>query len=207
MPSIILNNIPFPDTDISDDHPNLALGRLMTAWGQIEVVCNFLFRRLTDLHVDAATIVFDIVGNKEQIEMLIGLTELLPREDQRKVLSDLLSSVKNLSTKRNKVIHASWGKLDGNPARFWSGLTSAHFDDIMSGSQKGGSHLQNHVHTVPQIESIFSKMVELRGQLEQALDFEMPEGPSSRRQREMFEEMVRRRELLQALASSPDKRE
>ncbi|MCA0015875.1 hypothetical protein LB561_22035 [Mesorhizobium sp. B292B1B] len=198
MVGIILNNLPFPESDISEERPNLALGRLMSAWGQIEVVCNFLFRRLTDLHLDAATIVFDTVGNKEQIEILTGLAELLPNAAQRDALSILLSSVKAFSIRRNKIIHANWGTLSGEPARFWSGLTSTHFDEIWSGSQKGDGYLQNLVHTVTRLEGIVSDMVQLRLKLEKALDYEIPDGPSGRHQREMMEKMIKRREEIEA---------
>ncbi|UVK51883.1 hypothetical protein DBIPINDM_005206 [Mesorhizobium sp. AR02] len=198
MVGVVLNNLPFPESDILDERPNLVLGRLMTAWGQIEVTCNFLFRKLTDLHLDAATVVFDTVGNKEQIEMLIGLAGFLPRADQREAFSGLLSSVKTLSIKRNKVIHASWGTLDGEPARFWSGLTSTHLNEIMSGSQKGGGYLQNHVHTVTRLDGILSEMVQLRHELQNALDFEFPHGPASRLRRERYDEMVKRRDAFAA---------
>jgi hypothetical protein len=182
MPSIILNNLPFPESDLSDEMPNLALGRFMTIWGQIEVVCNFLFRRITDLESDVSTIVFDNVGTKEQIEMLVSLCDFLPRPEQKDHVIKLLERTREFGIKRNKIVHASWGLLDGEPARFWSGMTSAHFDEIRRQTQKGKSQVQKFVFSAGTLEALTAEMVALRQELETALHtVEIPEGPRSRR--------------------------
>jgi hypothetical protein len=181
MPRIIRNNLPFPESDLSDEMPNLALGRFMTIWGQIEVVCNFLFRRITDLEPDVSTIIFDNVGTKEQIEMLVSLCDFLPIPEQKDRIITLLDRTREFGIKRNKIVHASWGLLDGEPARFWSGMTSAHSDEIRRQTQKGKSLLQKFVFSASTLEALTAEMVSLREELEAALRVvEIPKGPRSR---------------------------
>lgn len=143
MAAIVLNNVPFPASDLEDEAPNLALGRFMTAWSQVEVVCNHLFRHLAGLDSDVATIVFDNVGTKEQLAMLSELCESLPDATQRQEVSTSLKSAQEFGVKRNKLVHASWGYLNGELARFWSGLTSAHLKEIQSDSQRAKAMSRN----------------------------------------------------------------
>ena len=49
MPTLIYDNLPFNETDLTSPDSNMALGRFFTAWGQVEVVYGMIFRELLQL--------------------------------------------------------------------------------------------------------------------------------------------------------------
>ena len=103
--------------------------------------------------------------------------------------------MQKFSTIRNKIVHASWGEFNREPARFSSNLTSQQMDEIFNETQKGKSLADKLIFPVTRMEKFIPEMINLRDQLEKSLDaIEIPDGPLSRHQRKMEEH---RREMLE----------
>jgi hypothetical protein len=185
MASIILNNLPFDQSDLDDPVRNIALGRFMTAWSQAEVVWGFLFRKFLDLDYEVSSIVFDNIGVKEQLEIVSCLAEFLKNDHEVALLKMVTDEVKSISVMRNKIVHSSWGLFDGEPARFWRNLTSANFEEVQSGSQRGKSYLGSRIFTVTSLNLLTERTVKAREALEEALETIHPEpGPHGKRMAE-----------------------
>ncbi|PZO00718.1 MAG: hypothetical protein DCF29_16545 [Alphaproteobacteria bacterium] len=168
MPSILLNNIPFDDSDLEDER-NVVLGKFMTVWSQVETLCAFHFRKLAQAQEGLAQIIFDHVGMREQIDILSDLAETLPQEDDRDRMLRLMKDVDGLSVKRNKIVHASWGLFDHEPARFWRSLTAQNLNEIMEQTQKGKSLRTSRIFTTTDLRGLINYGLALRAELEAAL--------------------------------------
>ncbi|WP_155983376.1 hypothetical protein [Nitratireductor aquibiodomus] len=145
------------------------------------------------MDANISTIIFDNVGNKEQIEMLLEFAEFMPNDADAARITEHIRTAKTISVQRNKIVHASWGLLDSEPARFWSGLTSAHFDRIMDGGQKGNSMLEKFVFPVSRLKKLTKETILLRGLLQEDLALTFPDGPRSRHEKDMRKRMEERR--------------
>ena len=170
MARIVLNNIPFDDAFLADSDANVALGRFMAVWGQIEVVCGFIFRSLTNTNVELMMAFMDNVGVKEQIAIVQNLAEAVKDEDAKRLLMDAMSRVQDMSTKRNKIVHASWGTLNDVSARYYTGLTSSRLDELMRETQRGKTYPGTWVFTVEHLKQLIEDGIALRKELEALID-------------------------------------
>lgn len=202
MANIILNNLPFDDSDLQDDTRNVSLGRFMTAWSQAEVVWGFIFRKFLDLHVEVGMVVFDAIGVKEQLEIVSTLGDFLKTPSERDALAKATQDLKSLSLKRNKIVHSSWGLYDGEAARYWRGLTHIHLSEIMNESPKGKSLRTERIFTVTDLANLTAYVVQTRKELEHILKSVMPEpGPHAR-------QMAERQASKEAMRNAtPDRQE
>jgi len=162
MVSIVYDNLPFPESDLASDEQNRELGRFFTAWGQIEVAYGFIFRELTQIDRDIGSIIFEKIGVKEQLEVLDELADLIAKPEAQKQLLLGISSARALSAFRNKLAHSRWGAFDGEPARFWMGLTEAHVQEIQNGTDKGKSHRAKFIMTLSDIKRLVKEAISAR---------------------------------------------
>lgn len=169
MASIIYNNIPFDENELRDHATNFALGQFMTAWSQAESLCGFLFRVLSQISYEIANTIFDRVGTREQIEIVAELIESMPDPDRRARGVAALKEVEDISKARNKIVHAGWGLFNGEPARFWHGITSARFEEIRGETPKGKSDRERFIFTISDISNLTQRSVSAREQLETLL--------------------------------------
>jgi hypothetical protein len=143
---------------------------------------------------DAAITIFENITKKEQIVIIEGFVELVFDENDRKRLASLVERMKGFSTQRNKIVHASWGTIDGEPARFSLILTYSNLTEILSGSQKSRSHLDKHIFTVARIDKLTEEGIKLRNDLEKAVhEIRFPPGPRSKTNTMMMERRMRMR--------------
>lgn len=166
MASIIYNNIPFPENALTDQNSNFILGQFMTAWSQVESLCGFLFRELSEIDPNKATIIFDRIGTREQTDIV---KELLETSDDLSEHAALLDRAQTISVARNKIVHAGWGLIDGEPARFWHGITSKNFEDIVGETPKGLSARQRFIFSLGEISALTTECTSLRDDLQNAL--------------------------------------
>lgn len=169
MPSLIYDNLPFPETDLSSTPNNRALGRFFTAWGQVEVVYGMIFRELCNLAHDIGAIVFEKIGVREQLDILDDMIELIDDNDLRGGLAVSLIAVRKISVSRNKIAHSRWGTIDGQSARFWVGITTAQASDIAGEQRKGPTWRNKFIFTVDQINALTNECVAERDNLTQRL--------------------------------------
>lgn len=165
MPNIVLDNLPFPQEDMDDERRNVCLGRFMTAWAQVEVVCSFLFRELTGARSENALIIFDRITTNEQIKIVRELANQIADETVRTALVDEMKNVENESEKRNKIVHARWGAFDGEPARFWNGMTRENINDIVNEMGKAISLRSKNIHTIEDIDTLTASLLVRRDNL------------------------------------------
>lgn len=169
MASIIYNNIPFDPAELSNPDTNFVLGQFMTAWSQTESLCGFLFRELSQISYEIANTIFDRIGTREQIEILAELVDLIPDGDRNSRAAVALKEVEDISKARNKIVHAGWGLFNGEPARFWHGITSARFSEICQESPKGKADRARFIFTITDIATLTKRSVTVREQLETLL--------------------------------------
>lgn len=169
MPGILYNNIPFDEADLTSQDSNFALGQFMTAWSQVESLCGFLFRDLSNVGYEIGTIIFDRVGVREQIEILAELAALMPNAEQRESALVAMKEVEFLSKARNKIVHAGWGLFNGERARFWHGITNAHFDGISADTAKGKADRGRFIFTLSDIATLTGRSISVRQTLEAIL--------------------------------------
>lgn len=197
MAGIVLNNLPFDEADLADPMRHIALGRFMTAWSQVEVVWSFLFRKFLDLSPQIALVVSDKVKINTQLAIVRELIEYLPQEDDRSALGTAISTLEKIASKRNKIVHSSWGLLNGEAARYDHALSSDKMEEVMNETPKGNSIRANHIFTIRDLEEITSATVSLRDNLENALHTIRPEpGPWGREQAERQAQRDERRRIL-----------
>jgi len=165
MANIFHNNIPDPQSDLNNEKANVALGRFMTAWSQIEGMCGFLFCEIAQLDPKATRIIFDRIGSREQISILRALVDGIVIADERDRIADLMDRVEKLSEKRNKIAHGSWGTYNGESTRFWQGMTSSNFEDVVMETPKGQSLRVKNLHTITDLEALIGACVVLRDTL------------------------------------------
>lgn len=170
MVSVHLNNLPFDEGEVTDQTRNFALGQFMTAWSQVECIYGFLFRELSQINPEIAIIIFDRVGVKEQLEIVTELAERISSEDFRSRATKALSEVQNISKARNKIVHANWGLLNGEPARFWQGLSTARLQALRDDTPRAKSDRQNYVFTLPNLRDLTERCLKLRAELESIHD-------------------------------------
>ncbi|RWP46724.1 hypothetical protein [Mesorhizobium sp.] len=169
MASIIYNNIPFDEGDLKNTETNFALGQFMTAWSQVESLCGFLFRELSQIRYEIANTIFDRIGAREQIEILAELIELITATEQRASAATAIKEVEEIAKARNKIVHAGWGLLGGEPARFWHGITSARFREITSDTPKGKADRVRFIYTLSDIVQLTDRCVIVRQTMESIL--------------------------------------
>lgn len=167
MVSIFYNNIPFEEEDLTGNDHNFVLGRFMTAWSQVESLCGFLFRELAGLDHNIGPIIFDRVGTREQIEIVGALLE---NSDELAEHALLLEKAQKISVSRNKIVHAGWGKLDGEPARFWHGITTKHWDSMVGDDDgKARATITKYIFTTTDMARLTEECVSLRDELSAVL--------------------------------------
>lgn len=203
MPNVYLNNIPFDPEFLADTEANAALGRFMTVWSQIEVMCGFIFRSMTGFRAEFTIVFQDNVDVKEQIAIVQELSESVADQSARQDLVAAMGKVQTMSTKRNKIVHASWGRLDGVPARFYNGLSHSRIQELFRGTQRGKTYPGTWVFTVAHLNQLTIDGVALRDELEALVDrVKDPNDPAS----QMQELRLRLREARLELArlKNPD---
>jgi len=168
MPGLSYDNIPFPDSDMAPG-PNKALGRFFTAWGQVEVVYGMIFRDLCGMDRDMGQIVFEKIGVREQLDILDDMTELIADDHLRTALETALQAIRAISVARNKIAHSRWGLIDGEPARFWVGMTNAQSTAIWRNEGRGPTWREKFIFTVPQIQALTESCVTQRDVLHTVL--------------------------------------
>ena len=126
----------------------------MTVWSQIQGICGFLFKEFTGIPPETAQIIFDRIGTKEQIEILDAIFATFQDENERASGERLMRQVEAISVRRNKIVHSGWGLYNGEVARFWHGLTSAHFDEIMRETPKGKSQRERFIFTLTDLNRL-----------------------------------------------------
>jgi hypothetical protein len=161
----IFRAMPPRDEDLADDVSNVALGRFMTAWAQVEIVITYLFKRIADISNTKASAIFDNIGTKEQIEILVAMSEEIEDDKLQEKIIDLLQGAKSLSSNRHKIVHASWEIFKSEPARIWFGVTKSQFDEMLEGTQKGKSFREKFVFTVEDMEALIQEAIMIRDEL------------------------------------------
>lgn len=169
MPSIIYNNLPFDEADLTNSDTNFTLGQFMTAWSQVESLCGFLFRELSQIRYEVANIIFDRVGVREQIEILAELVVNIEDTSRMEIASAAVKEVEALSKARNKIVHAGWGLYNMEPARFWHGITRQRFSEIGSNTPRGKADRERFIFTLSDIVAATERCVTVRETLEQIL--------------------------------------
>jgi hypothetical protein len=165
MARIVSNNAPFPEDDLTDPERNFALGQFMTAWSQVESMYGFLFRELAEIPSDSSSIIFDRVGVREQLEIVQALSDAKLDGDDKTKAETILDQVEKISVLRNKIVHAGWGKINGESARFWNGLTGRNLEEIAGDTQKGLSLRERYIHTISHMTNLTARCTGLRDQL------------------------------------------
>lgn len=161
----IFRAMPPRDEDLADDVSNVALGRFMTAWAQVEIVITYLFKRIADISIAKASAIFDNIGTKEQIEILEAMSDEIEDEKLQGKVRDLLQAAKSLSSNRHKIVHASWEIFQSEPARIWFGVTCNQLDEMLEGTQKGKSFREKFVFTAQDIEALTKEATMIRDEL------------------------------------------
>lgn len=168
--AVVLDMWPFPTDHLHGESHNLTLGRFMTAWSQIEIVCRALFQAAIHVDDDQANIIFDNVSAKDQIIILRNMVSYLTSHDgdDGEKLARLLDEVKVLSTTRNRIIHARWGSLHGEIARFWFGITADQVS-LMVIEGEGAASCRTKIFTVPEITAATERCAQVGEGLSQQL--------------------------------------
>lgn len=169
MASLVYNNLPFDQNDYNDVDRNVILGRFMTAWGQVEATCGFLFREILDLDYSQSFFVFETITTQHQLEIMKGLLEDNLETPHYEKLRDIVARVGLVSAKRNKIIHAGWGQYNGEVARFYRGITRKQSDEICSETQRGKNLKTTHIHTLTEIEAASSEALQVYQELSAAM--------------------------------------
>lgn len=144
MASILLNNIPFPDSDM-DAGPNASLGQFMTAWSQVEVVCGHLMFAMAKVPFADKDPEFQAVESRDDVDRL---KKKMATDAIAGPYAGLADDFRSLFDRRNRIVHAVWGKLSGEPARFWHSLSNEDYDLIGSESPDGLRLRATCIHTV-----------------------------------------------------------
>jgi hypothetical protein len=155
MAVIVYNNIPHDPGDLTDNLSNFALGQFMTAWSQVEAITGFIFSELCGAPYETARIIIDEVPAKDRITILERLAAIAD-DATSSVLSPLLLQMVVLAQRRNRIVRAGWGMLSGKRARFWHGLTSADFDQIVNETPKGQSLRAKSIFTIDDMSKLTS---------------------------------------------------
>lgn len=169
MASIIYNNIPFDPNDLSDHEPNFVLGQFMTAWSQVESLCGFLFRDLSEIRFEIATIIFDRVGTREQTEIVTELIDMIEDGQLRDMARKALVEVEALSKARNKIVHAGWGLYAGERARFWHGISTSRLIEIGRDTDRGRADRARFIFTLNDIRALTTRCVATRDAMQEVL--------------------------------------
>lgn len=88
---------------------DMALGRYMRAWSQLEITTSILFHKLVDTNIVTAKIIFDAGIDQRTMRSIIdalGKYRFNP-PDYRK-LSSLLRRMKDAAANRNRIVHGRW---------------------------------------------------------------------------------------------------
>lgn len=164
MPSLMYDNIPFPESDMAPV-ANKALGRFFTAWGQVEVVYGMMFRDLCSMDSDIGGIVFEKIGVREQLDILDEIAELVEDNELRAKMASCLKAVREISVARNKIAHSRWGLIGGEPARFWVGITRMQSRAIAHEESRGVTWRARFIFTVPEIRELTQRCADRRDEL------------------------------------------
>lgn len=165
MAVIEYNNFPFEAKFIDGAAHNEAFGRFFTAWSQVETAYCFVARQLTAMEPTIVSTLLDKARTTEVLEIITRLVGEMADQPRKQPLLGALASAKELSIKRNKLVHAGWGLFNSEIARFSHELTTEDFMEIANESQKGKSKRQNRVFTVQDIEQLTAKCIKTRDEL------------------------------------------
>ena len=160
MASLIFNNLGFDFRPHGLEAANTALGAYMAAWSELENACSFAFADLAGLNSSVSTIIFDRVGTREQIEILVALIEASDAVDDP--TKGRVAEFQKASVQRNKIVHAAWGLYNDQIARFWNGITSANTDDLVNETPKGKSLREKNIHNLADLERERARCVDLQ---------------------------------------------
>lgn len=97
-----------------DDEPEIceALGRLIAHWAVMEIALKQVLSQLLLTDQSRGITVYDsIVSAKTKIDIIKRLIrDFLPPSQLKKSLRSLIRQADNLNSKRNELVHASWGR-------------------------------------------------------------------------------------------------
>lgn len=97
--------IPPPPTTDRD----IALGRYMSEWGNLEFKISILFYILIGTDVEIASILFSVgFQAKTLIDLLKAFGQSILLESEQKELKGLCKRYNELVLKRNKIVHSRW---------------------------------------------------------------------------------------------------
>jgi len=145
-----------------DDY-NRSLGAYMTAFSELETAVYLAFSRMAGLEPEASRIIFDKIGNREQIEIVSELALI-----DKRLTSDFTNLKKMLSecsSRRNKIVHGSWWLIDGVPARVWNGVSTKDRENISGPSDKAVSNRKRFAFTLEQIEAASGECKDLSNEV------------------------------------------
>lgn len=90
----------------TDDH-HIALGKFLDAWSGLEVAVFSAVAKLFGTDIQRATILSGLVGTRGLVDLLGALSQLAPQIPLGQV-TRLADRLKELNTKRNKIVHGHW---------------------------------------------------------------------------------------------------
>lgn len=127
-------------------------------------MCEFVFRSLSDVPTQSSIIVFGgYITTAEQIEIIIVLSEEILEDSKNTRIQSVMKRVKELSVKRNKIIHGQWGTLDDREARFWRGLSQKHITEIAF--NKKPSRRKDNIFTLEDMTNLTKEAENIREEL------------------------------------------
>lgn len=200
MPQVLYQQPTLNDAIVNGDGPNLAIGRFLTAWGEVEGAYMAAFINLSGLKLNHLSFYLDRVRTREMLDLTLDLCAQY--EDRRiaEAITPLIERASALSAKRNQIVHAGWGMLDGEPALFYHQLTQQNLLEIMQGTQRGLAKHRRLIFTVAEINEASAEAISIRDGLMPLVQQLMQ--ISARQQNECailrVENANLRRELLQA---------
>lgn len=197
----VLDNIPFDLEELEASVPNEVLGRFVTAWSEIEVVCNHLFRRMAGLDTHLATIIFCHVQTRDIIRICSALAQGLEQDLHRTRAVELFREVRRASEVRNAVFHARWGKSNGAAARFAFQTDYSPLEETID-TQKARAKQEKGVLTVAEIAEKTTEFVSLRDRLRDFL-MELVSGRARSRQEQANRALKMRREAFERTTGQP----
>lgn len=161
----------------SDDLRDLALGRFMDAWSQLEGAMRRLLAVLGGLEWYAAgPIAAAIPDNGRMAELLVALgrARKLPKEELE-TLEDLLKGLKTYMQRRNAIVHGQWCLINKRGETELEGavhpmmwIRTYVFIDQVEGFHaamgRGKTRHKDRVFTITQLNEQTAKTVKLGGQ-------------------------------------------
>jgi hypothetical protein len=149
---------------------HLALGRFLSAWGDVENLIAVLFRELGVHDRGVASIIFAHMSTRSQIEAVRDL--LLDRTDADRMLPlvKLVERVLSASGRRNAIVHAHWSVLTPPPVlyRVSQSVTDSKIRTVIAGIKgrhEAQSYRAKNAFTVKEIIRETAALRRLRAEL------------------------------------------